>query len=55
MTFGEIFYYIAMVGFAWITFAIVRGNFRRKFDEQGRRKDLIEDSEEKSSKVECEE
>ncbi len=55
MKLGDIFYIFAMIGFAWITFAIVRGNFRRKFDEQGRRKDLIEDSEEESSKVESEE
>ncbi len=45
MRIGEIFYWIAMLGFAWITFAIVRANFRRKFDETGRRKDLIEEDE----------
>jgi len=47
MKFGDIFYWVAVVGFAWMTFAIVRGNFQRKFDEQGRRKDLV-DSDEKT-------
>jgi len=45
MKFGEIFYWVAVVGFAWMTFAIVRGNFRRKFDEQGRRRDLVDPDE----------
>ncbi len=43
MKIGDILYIIAMVVFAWLTFAIVRGNFQRKFDDQGRRLDLIED------------
>ena len=46
MKFGDILYIIAIIFFAWITFAIVRGNFQRKFDEKGRRKDLV-DSDEK--------
>ena len=45
MKFGDIFYWVAVVGFAWMTFAIVRGNFQRKFDEQGRRRDLIDPDE----------
>ncbi|WP_457606001.1 hypothetical protein [Nitratifractor sp.] len=49
MKFGDILYILAMIVFAWITFGIVRGNFQRKFDEQGRRKDLVEDSEESST------
>jgi hypothetical protein len=40
MKIGDILYLIAMVGFAWITFGIVRGNFQRKFDEYGNRLDL---------------
>ena len=42
MKIGDILYIVAMIVFAWITFAIVRGNFQRKFDEEGRRKDLNE-------------
>ena len=42
MSIGDIFYIIAIVLFSWMTFAIVRGNFQRKFDEDGNRKDLKE-------------
>jgi len=49
MKIGDIVYIIAIVFFAWITFGIVRGNFQRKFDEQGRRKDLVDDTEESST------
>jgi ribose 5-phosphate isomerase RpiB len=42
MKLGDIFYLVAIVVFSWVTFAIIRGNFRRKFDEQGRRKDLVD-------------
>ena len=49
MKIGDIVYIIAIVFFAWITFGIIRGNFQRKFDEQGRRKDLVEDSNSESS------
>ncbi len=45
MKFGDVLYIVAMILFAWITFAIVRGNFQRKFDEEGRRKDLIDEEE----------
>ena len=50
MKIGDIVYIIAIVFFAWITFGIIRGNFQRKFDEQGRRKDLVDDSEESSTR-----
>jgi hypothetical protein len=36
------FYIFAMVMFAWMTFAIVRGNFQRKFNDDGERIDLVE-------------
>ncbi len=45
MHIGDIFYIIAMIGFAWMTFAIVRNNFRSKFDEEGRRIDLKDEDE----------
>ncbi len=45
MKLGDILYIVAMVVFAWITFAIVRGNFQRKFDEEGRRRDLVDPNE----------
>jgi len=40
MPIGDIFYIIAMVLFSFMTFLIVRGNFQRKFDENGVRHDL---------------
>ena len=49
MKIGDIFYWIAIIGFSWITFMIVLRNFQSKFDSKGRRKDLI-DNEEKESK-----
>jgi len=39
MKIGDILYIVATILFAWITFAIIRGNFQRKFDEEGRRID----------------
>ena len=37
MSIGNIFYIIAMVLFGFMTFAIIRGNFQRKFDDEGNR------------------
>ncbi|CAA6811048.1 MAG: Unknown protein [uncultured Sulfurovum sp.] len=42
MSIGEIFYVIAVILFSYMTFAIIRGNFQRKFDENGHRHDLKE-------------
>ena len=42
MSMGDIFYAIAIILFSWMTFAIVRGNFQRKFDDEGNRIDLKE-------------
>ena len=52
MKFGDILYIIAIIFFAWITFAIVRGNFQRKFDEKGRRKDLVDPDRDPNEKIE---
>ena len=43
MSIGDIFYIFAAVMFSWMTFVIVRNNFRSKFDEEGRRIDLKDD------------
>jgi hypothetical protein len=42
MPIGDIFYIIAVVLFSVMTFAIIRGNFQRKFDNDGNRLDLKE-------------
>lgn len=47
MSIGDIFYVIAIVLFSLMTFAIIRGNFQRKFDDEGNRLDLKEDKDKK--------
>lgn len=42
MSIGDIFYIVAIVLFSLMTFAIIRGNFQRKFDDEGNRLDLKE-------------
>jgi len=42
MGFGDYLYIIAMVLFAYLTFGIVRGYFKAKFDDEGRRIDMQE-------------
>ncbi len=37
MNIGDIIYIIVAILFSIMTFAIVRGNFQRKFDEDGNR------------------
>jgi len=41
MSIGDIFYLIAIAVFSLMTFLIIRGNFQRKFNENGERIDLI--------------
>ncbi len=43
MSFGEIFYVVAIVLFSYMTFVIIRGNFQRKFDNEGNRLDSKEE------------
>jgi len=47
MAIGDILYIIAIVLFSLMTFAIIRGNFQRKFDEEGNR---LKDEEVESQK-----
>lgn len=42
MSIWEILYYVAVVLFAFMTFLIIRANFRSKFDDEGNRIDLKE-------------
>jgi ribose 5-phosphate isomerase RpiB len=50
MSFGDVLYVIAIVLFAYITFGIVRNYFKSKFDDEGRRIDMIDDDEEEEKK-----
>ena len=52
MSIGDIFYVIAIVLFSIMTFAIIRGNFQRKFDENGHRHDLKNKENEKKKENE---
>ena len=47
MPIGDILYLIVALLFAYMTFVIIRGNFQRKFDDEGNRLDLKGDSEDK--------
>ncbi|SFV55245.1 hypothetical protein MNB_SV-14-847 [hydrothermal vent metagenome] len=40
MPIGDIIYIIVAFLFAYMTFVIIRGNFQRKFDDEGNRLDL---------------
>ena len=50
MSFGDILYVIDIILFAYLTFGIVRNYFKSKFDDEGRRIDMIDDEEEKEKK-----
>jgi ribose 5-phosphate isomerase RpiB len=50
MSVGDIFYVVAIVVFSWMTFAIIRGNFQRKFNDDGERLDLVEKEKEEDQR-----
>jgi len=43
MSVWDILYIIAIFLFAYITFGIVRGYFKAKFDDEGHRKDMSDE------------
>ncbi len=49
MSIGDIFYIISAIFFSLITFGIVRGYYRKKFDNKGRRLDMIDEYEDKTN------
>jgi len=42
MSFGDYLYIAVAILFAYMTFVIIRNNFLSKFDEEERRKDLVD-------------
>jgi len=50
MSFGDIVYIIAMLLFVFITFGIIKNYYKSKFDDEGRRMDMLEDEDKKSKK-----
>ena len=47
MSFGDILYIIAIFLFVFMTFGIVKNYYKSKFDDEGRRIDMIEDEKDK--------
>jgi hypothetical protein len=45
MSFGDYLYIVVVIVFSFMTFTIIRNNFLSKFDEQERRKDLLDEYE----------
>jgi len=45
MSFGDILYVMAIILFAYITFGIVRNYYKNKFDDDGRRIDMLDEEE----------
>jgi len=45
MSFGDYLYIFVAIIFSFMTFTIIRNNFLSKFDEEERRKDLIDEYE----------
>jgi len=43
MNFWDYLYIVAVFLFAYITFGIVRGYFKAKFDDEGRRLDMLDE------------
>jgi uncharacterized membrane protein len=44
MSIGDIFYIISAIFFTLITFGIIRNYYRNKFDDQGRRIDMLDEN-----------
>ena len=45
MSFGDILYIIAIVVFVFLTFGIVKSYYKSKFDDEGRRIDMLDEEE----------
>ncbi len=45
MSFWDYLYVVVVILFSYMTFTIIRNNFLSKFDEQERRKDLVDEYE----------
>jgi len=43
MSFGDILYILAIFLFSYLTFGIIRNYYKSKFDDDGRRIDMLDD------------
>lgn len=48
MSFGDMFYYFTLAVFIFMTFGIIKNYYKNKFDDEGRRIDMLEDEDKKS-------
>lgn len=44
MSFGDIVYTVAVVLFVYLTFGIIKNYYKSKFDDEGRRIDMLDES-----------
>lgn len=49
MSFGDVLYIIAVILFVYLTFGIVRNYYKSKFDDKGRRIDMLDDADKEQS------
>jgi len=49
MSFGDILYIIAIFLFAYLTFGIIRNYYKSKFNDEGRRIDMLEEKEDETT------
>lgn len=47
MSYGDIFYIVAVILFVYLTFGIIRNYYKSKFDEDGHRIDMMDDEKHK--------
>ena len=43
MSMGDIVYIVVLILFVYLTFGIIRNYYKSKFDDEGRRIDMLED------------
>lgn len=43
MSLGDIVYIVVLILFVYLTFGIIRNYYKSKFDDEGRRIDMLED------------
>ncbi len=50
MSFGDILYIIAIFLFVFMTFGIVKNYYKNKFDDEGRRLDMLDEADREERK-----
>ena len=50
MSFGDILYIVAVILFVYLTFGIIRNYYKSKFDDEGRRIDMLDETDKEHMK-----